>query len=411
MHSLILMFYLFIINSMDSVIMNEKEMEEKIIAYLNNNNFSIDDFPLNFKIDELTQIYELYINNIEPKVILKKNHGWIAIYYGINKQYEKMIDYTKFNLHDFPTDKNAIKNMAFYLNENNNPIVTNNIFEYFNNENMENITIILKNKMEKIKKLKNEINLDYENDCDINNTSNTEASVNMVFGGKKIRHRKINRKTAKKSKSKSKPKTNQNVKFNKKIPNNISYNDSIINTGNVTINMLNEVQTIINNFKINNNISDVYNVYDKCESVGNINLEMKKLYLCNLIPLKNFTPSTNMINDILSFDFNNSAPLEIKLIKSVFSGCKINAQNINESSNDLNSMEKAITNNNFEQIHDLYNKCSNNNIKKIYLEKIMTIKDFNPSNQMINDTINLEFNCDSSSEIKLFKSIFEGVKI
>ena len=178
---------------------------------------------------------------------------------------------------------------------------------------------------------------------------------------------------------------------------------SVVNKNNVTIDAIQEVQMIIDNYNTTNDLTRVYDFYNKCSDDNN-----KKLYLCNLIPLKNLIPSQEMVNDILKLNFSNGAPLEIRLIKSVFNGCTSNDQSPPFNFKD---MQNAIDNNNHNEINKLYDQCPKEHIRKMYLGKLMTIKDFKPSNQMVKDIANFEFDSEAPVEIKLFKSIFGNSKL
>ena len=319
-------------------------MEKAIKKYLRKRGYGIDCVSV-LKGDKLLQVYELYTEGKEPQNVVIGVHGFFAVYYHEKKQYDKMVEYNKLQIVNSSDDYAAIKNLAKYLDFANDDKLNDDIFKYFNNKNMPTVVTRLKKYIK---------------------VYNDQIDTPVIMP------------------------TNQT--------------NQIINSGNVTIDTLNEMRQLMDKFKLSDDLSEIYNLYDKCND-NNI----KKLYLCNIVTLKNFTPSAKMISDILTLEFNIDAPLEIKLIKSIFHGC--NVVNYSSQNVDLNDMQIAINNNNFDEIHKLYEQCPNENIKKIYLTKIMILKDFKPSDNMVKDIINLEFNSDVSLEIKLLKSVFSGYKI
>ena len=333
-------------------------MEKAIKHYLKRKGYN-GNCVNNLTIDKTKQVYELYIENKEPDNIMSGIHGFFAVYYYETKQYNKMIECNKIQISINNHDEGAIKNLAIHIKEQNNDVLIADIFKYFNDKNMPNVVTQLKNHISE------------------NFIISHNIQINLVKSSK----------SSKPSKSlKNKTTTNTNTNTNTSTP--------IIN---------NKLDILINNYKINNNPSEIYDLYNTC-----IDNNIKKVYLHKLVIIKNFIPSKEMVNDMLTLDFYNNSPLEIKLFKSIFNGCTVNnlAQNFNPS-----AIQNAIDANNFTEIHELYNQCPNEIFKKMYLTKIMVIKDFKPSSIMINDTINLDFGNDTPLEIKVFKSIFGGYKI
>ncbi len=79
-----------------------------------------------------------------------------------------------------------------------------------------------------------------------------------------------------------------------------------------------KITQAINQHIQNNEMSKIYDMYPECK-----NTEEKTQYLSKVMILKDFKPTKEMINDLLTLDFSNASP-DIHLIKSVFTGLKMN---------------------------------------------------------------------------------------
>ena len=320
-------------------------MEKGIRYYLKRHGYNIDCVK-HLDVNQVQQVYDLYVQNKEPAAILTGLHGYFGVYYYETKQINKMIECNKFQITHKNSDEGAISNLAKCLKEQNDNELTNSVLKYFNDNGMHHIVTRIKNAQN---------NYDNSNNVQIKPIKSNKPIV------------KIN--------------ANANININ-------------TNPDNLDI--------LINKYKISGNPSEIYDFYDKC-----VDNNIKKTYLNKLIILKNFVPSVCMVNDMLTLDSNNSS-LELKLIKSIFGGCTVNNSFKNY---DPNAMQNAINNNDMVEIHKLYEQCPNDIFKKMYLSKIMAIRDFKPSTIMVKDMLNLEFNEDVPLEIKVFKSIFDGSNI
>jgi len=232
-------------------------MEKAIKQYLKRKGYN-NNCVNNLTIDKTKQIYELYIENKEPDNIINGIHGFFAVYYYETKQYNKMIECNKIQISINNYDEGAIKNLAIHIREQNNDALITDIFKYFNDKNMTNIVTQLKNYISE------------------NFIISHDIQTNLVKSSKSL-----------------KIKTNANINTNTNTP--------IIN---------NKLDILINNYKINSDPTEIYDLYNKC-----IDNNIKKIYLHKLIIIRNFIPSTEMVNDMLTLEFYNNSPLEIKLFK------------------------------------------------------------------------------------------------
>lgn len=78
---------------------------------------------------------------------------------------------------------------------------------------------------------------------------------------------------------------------------------------------LTQIKEAIEKFKGDCDNEKLYETYNGCKSMNT-----RKMILVNVIGLKFFRPNKVMIRDIINLDFSESSPLEIRLLKGVFSG-------------------------------------------------------------------------------------------
>lgn len=79
---------------------------------------------------------------------------------------------------------------------------------------------------------------------------------------------------------------------------------------------------------------------------------------------------------------------------------------------DINTaIDQSIQDNDLNRVCELYDVCTNDQEKTLYLSKVVTIKDFKPTKEMIQEIMRLEFDLNASLEVRLIKAIFSGSKI
>lgn len=318
-------------------------MEKAIKKFLKSNDYEFK-CTQELSTNEVRQLYELYIQNKEPTTIMVGLHGYFAIYYNIKGQYDKMIECNKIQLCNRNKDIGAIRNLIVYIKSTNNITLANELETYFKNKNLEKIS-------EKFKSL----------------------SENLT-----------------------------NPKLLKTIP--------IIqpNTNNVQTNAINnfssQIQNAIKKYLDGTDLAEIYNMYDKCNTD-----DEKKQYLCEVALVKNFVQTSAMFDDIFKLTFDDNVPMCIKLTKSIFNGC---TTNVNKTQFDFGSLQNAITlfnaNGDHNELYKIYDNFVDNNLKKLYLIKVIPLKDFKPTNNMVNDVLKFDFDVNAPIQIKLLKSVFTG---
>lgn len=200
---------------------------------------------------DINEIYDLYYNNVVPTKITKL-HRWYAIYYTVNKQFDKMVDCYVIHIEKNPSSKISSKKLYNYMKDHP-----------YDQQYLKRLLVALKNK-------------------------NTE--IYNLF--------------ARLSKS-------QKTKSVKKI--------STIAPTPIPTTPESEISKSINQHIQNNEMNKIYDMYPQCK-----NTDEKTQYLSKVMILKDFKPTKEMINDLLTLDFSNASP-EIHLIKSLFAGLSMNA--------------------------------------------------------------------------------------
>lgn len=187
----------------------------------------------------------------------------------------------------------------------------------------------------------------------------------------------------------------------------------------------NEVfELYINNVEVltNNKASRLFGYYATYYAINKKYDQMVEHYVLAVEENYKDFAAANPLYDYLKSNLDKCDPSHISRVCEVFK--KHNVVNEFARFNELlvlsmkiyidnkirNAIDAHLKNNEVDKIYALYGECKDNETKTQYLSKVMSIKDFKPTKEMINDLLSLD--CTNASlEVKLFKSIFAGYKI